>query len=195
MTDEKLNEQPGEETPTEEVETPTETPEETPKVEDTPSGDPLDEIQDVEVLRDKAKGFRSAAQRAKKPKEETPKDEPVEEIPEEETGQYVTKKDLGKVATNEAKGLVSDEVKEVWDDLMKIPLAGADSLDARSIAKNMTERFAIYNARNPETEHKPDVSGLKETMVKAGTGSGVTPKKKAQDPPNFRLPKKPEDWY
>jgi len=194
-------------------------PEETVEVVTPPvSGDPLDDIQDVDALRATARllpGFgedqvaklsemesadevraeikKVRAISRRKSSKPTPEPEKVEE--EKPKSEFVTKKDLAKVATNDAKALVSDEVLEVWDDLMSIPLGGYDLLDSRSIAANMVERFAIHSARNPEADTKPDTSDLTASAVKAGTAQGVKPKAKPVEPPNFRLPKQPGEWY
>lgn len=163
---------------------------------DIPGADPFDLIED-EGVRAEAKKFRAIANRKGKEKPPAPI-APKVEAPVINTSDFVTKKDLGVVAVNTAKGLVSDEVKDNWDALMGIPLAGYDSLDAQSIAKNMTERLAIFKARNPEDgkKKKEDVSDLTTTKA-TGTGSAPSVDKKTEvkNPPNFNMPTKPESWY
>lgn len=157
-----------------------------------PGEDPFDKIED-ESVRAEAKKFRAIATR-KKDVPVVKKEEPVKPVvaPADD---FIKKSDVARLAVEDAKELVSDEVREHWDDLIGIPLSGYDNLNAKSIAKNMAERLVIFNARNPKTEEKVDVSDLSTTKAN-GTGSGPEPKGTApKDPPNFSLPKQPKDWY
>jgi hypothetical protein len=161
---------------------------------ETTSGekDPLDLLGEDE-LRAEAKKLRAINNR--KPKVDTvvKKEEPAKVVVP--TDDFIKKSDVARLAVSNAKDLVSDEVREHWDDLLNIPLSGYDNLDAKSIAQNMADRLVIYNARNPKVEKKEDVSDLSTTKA-TGTGSGPAEKKdKVKDPPNFSVSKKPDDWY
>ena len=160
------------------------------ELETTPGEDPLDLLGEDE-LRAEAKKLRAINNRKPKVEPVVKKEEPVKPVESE----FVTKADLARLAVSEAKVLVSEEVKEHWDDLINIPLSGYDNLDAKSIAANMTERLVIFNARNPKVEKKEDVSDLSTTKA-TGTGSGPSDKKdKPKDPPNYKPALQPDDWY
>jgi hypothetical protein len=122
---------------------PTETPETQPEAtpESAPEGsqpDPLDDIQDP-AARAEAKKARAILRRnARKGDEpEAPAPQPT----------YAKADDVAKVVTTQAKALVSEEVREAWDELMKIPLAGVDPMDPQSIAANMADRFVLYKTK------------------------------------------------
>lgn len=157
-----------------------------PQGDETQGDDPFDRIED-ETVRDEAKKYRAIATR--KDKKET-KVEPTVQP----TSNFVTKTDMAKIAVKEAKETASEEVKANWDELLNIPLAGYDNLDAKSIVSNMTDRLAIFKAR-PVVEKKVDPTVDLKTTQSLGTGTGVAPKDKPKDPPNFNLPRQPEDWY
>lgn len=158
---------------------------------DDQGSDPLDEITDIDELRSKTKGYRSAFKKYRaKAKDPKPEVKPLDakiEIPTD----VVRKSDWAKVATEQAKELLEPEVLEVYDDLMKIDLGGFDPLNPKSIASNLKERFAIYRNRNPKKDGKEDTSHLSTTIVQKGTG-GDAPKDKSLKIGNS---KKPEDWY
>lgn len=133
-------------------------------------GDPLDDIQDLEA-RAEAKAHRAIARR--KTGDETPPasaaapSQPVEHVPPK-TVQYL------------AKQAVSDEVREKWDELMTIPLAGYDATDPESIAKNMTERLAIYKARQPNDNPTRDLTA--EPGIRGRSGGIKSPTEKRPIP-------------
>ena len=163
---------------------------------ETLSSDPIDLIEDVDELRAEAKKFRSISQRKPKaPVVEKPV-EPVKPAPTD-TSDFLKKSDVARLALQEAKDLASDEVKEHWDELISIPLSGYDNLNAKSIAANMAKRLVIYRLDNPKVEKKEtgaeDLS--KTNAVGTGGGSGGDKSIPKKDPPNFNLPKKPEEWY
>lgn len=162
------------------------------ELETTTGEDPLDSLGEEE-LRAEAKKLRAIANRKKENHVAVKKEEPAKTVIPP-TDDFIKKSDVAKFAARDAKELVSDEVKEHWDDLIGIPLGDYDNLDAKSIAKNMTERLVIYKARNPQGEKKEDVSDLTTTKAN-GTGSGPTAKTEVKNPPNFNLPKQPKDWY
>lgn len=154
---------------------------------DTQSGDPLDDIKDP-VARAEAKKFRAIARRQDKA------DRPVVTLTQSPVPtDYVSKNDIARIATTQAKDLVSDEVRDNWDTLVGIPLAGFDAMDAKSIAKNMTERLAILKARTGTPAANP-AADLATTQVR-GTAGTVTPAQKPKDPPNLKIPRQPSDWY
>jgi len=165
------------------------------EVEKPEGDDPFDKIED-EGLRADAKKYRAIATRKSEKKEPVveKKVEPV--VVHADTSDFLKKSDVAKLALQEAKDLVSDEVKEHWDELIAIPLAGYDNLSAKSIAQNMADRLVIWEARNPSKEKKEDVSDLKSTSANAtGGGQGGDKSIPKKDPPNFHLPLQPKDWY
>jgi hypothetical protein len=116
-----------------------------------PNADPLDDIKD-EAARAEAKKFRAIARR---------QDKQIA-VPSEPTPIAPSQDALAKVVTNQAKQLVSDEVRDNWDELSKIPLQGFDPMDAQSIAKNMAQRLAIF-----KSEQKPE-SGAEKLSQSPG---------------------------
>lgn|SRR3990167_620228 len=149
-----------------------------------PNSDPLDAIED-ETVRAEMKRLRAIDQRQKNKPKESPKPTPA---PLQE---FIKKDELAGLVTSRAKEMVSDEVREHWDELLEIPLGGYNALDPDSIAKNMTQRLAILKV---EPEKKPDP--IKEIIATPGIrgGSGLPPKKGEKELPNFRQPVKPMDW-
>lgn len=137
----------------------------TPSQEPTPSSDPLDDIKDP-VAREEAKKFRAIARRAEKKADPAP----TAPLP----ANVATTDQLAVLVTNQAKDLVSAEVRENWDELIKIPLDGYNHLDARSIAQNMSERLAILKERQAKPNPAKDLS---TSSGERGT-SGKTPEVK-----------------
>lgn len=168
------------------------------------NSDPLDAITD-EKERAEAKKHRAIARRAMKDGQQfdengnvilgqtpTPPEAPEATSP---ASNVATKDDLKRIANNQAKQLVSPEVREVWDELAKIPLAGFDSSDAESIATNMLQRYTLYREQNPIDPEDPAAPLQTSPQVPAGGGS--KPPKKAAEPelPGYKEPVSPEDWY
>lgn len=134
--------------------------------------DPLDEISDP-VAREEAKKHRAIARRHEKKG-----DEP--ETPATPAPQYARQEDVALVVTNQAKALVSEEIREAWDELMKIPLGGANPLDAESIAANMQQRFVLY--KGSQTTPNPAV----DLSRNAGAQPGTPGKSPAPAKPTFK---------
>ncbi len=156
----------------------------------TPSSDPLDAIQDEEA-RAEAKRHRAIARRIEKKGEEEEEEE--EQVP---TQNFATKEDLKKLATNDAKKIVSDGVKQLWDELVAIPLGGFDPLDSESIAKNMEKRYALYIMENPDKATDPAVDFTTSPDMTANGSSFKGKKPVAPRPlPGYKEPAQPSDWY
>lgn len=127
-----------------------------------PHGDPLDDIQD-EKARAEAKRDRAIARRqAKKEPEPTPSPALSQDV--------AKKDDLAVIVTNQAKQLVSPEVREVWDELIKIPLGGANPMDAHSIAENMADRLVIYKTKQT-TKDNPTKDLTSSPGIRGATGT------------------------
>jgi hypothetical protein len=153
---------------------------------DSSSSDPLDAIEDEEA-RAEAKRHRAIARRLEKKEKED------EEAPK---GNFATKDDLKKIATNDAKKLVSDEVKQLWDELVAVPLGGFDPLDSESIAKNMQKRYALYILDNPDKAPDPSTDFTASPDVTAnGGGNKAKPKVASRPLPGYKEPAQPSDWY
>lgn len=164
-----------------------------PVVEETlPGGDPLDEISD-EVVRAEAKKHRAIARRLEK-KEETPA--PV--LPETPKPEFLTKADFHKANERKAvRDATSDpEVKANWTEIIPFytPRRGKDTPE--DIREDINDAITLYNARH-KTSIKDDSADVLSTtpVVKAGGGGTEKPSEKPKDPPNFRLPVQPKDWY
>lgn len=151
--------------------------------EPAPSDDPLDDIKDP-TARAEAKKFRAIARRNAKDTEQPPVQE------------FAKKDEIAKLVTDRAKDLVSEEARELWDELSKIPLGGFDPLDARSIANNMEKRLTLHKASNPSKADNP-AKDLATTPqgVKGATGATV-PTQAKKDPPNFKVTTHDaKSWY
>jgi hypothetical protein len=143
----------------------------------------LDDIQDP-VARAEAKKHRAIARRnAEKP--DPPAAAPLQ-------GDFVTKKELAVTATNDAKELVSQEIRDNWDELLKIPLGGYNALDARSIAKNMASRLTIFKEGKTETPSNPAAPLQVNSGARGTQGASQAPNPK--EPPGFKQPVSPNEW-
>lgn len=130
-----------------------------------PSGDPLDDIRDP-VARAEAKKYRAIARR---------KDEPAPSAPPAPSQPAAPAAD--KTVTFLAKQAVSDEVREHWDELLSIPLAGYDATDPASIAANMTARLAVFKAQ-PQKPANPARDLAADTGTRGRTTGGTPPTEK-----------------
>lgn len=158
--------------------------------------DPLDVIED-ENLRNHMKGLRAKAQREKRnPKPaEDPNPKPAEAAEVNNPSNYATKDDLKRMATIDAKKVVAPEVKELWDELTKIPLGGFDPMDAESIASNMMKRYNLYRIDHPDA---PDIGKDFQTSHTNQAGGGtqkVAPKTDTKPLPGYKEPVSPDQWY
>lgn len=152
-------------------------------VAETTSDDPLDDIKDPKARAD-AKKARAIHNRHK--------DGETIEPPKAPTQDFVKKDDLAVLVTTQAKQLVTEEIRDNWDELSKIPLGGFNALDAHSIAKNMAERLVIFKSKKKEVVADP----TRELSTISGTrgGQAPAPKDVVKDPPNFKTPVPPEQW-
>ena len=162
---------------------------------DEPEGkdsDPLDAITDEEA-RAEAKRHRAIARRLEK-KGEKGDNEP--EVIPEQSQKFATKEDLKKLATNDAKKLVSDEVKQLWDELVAIPLGGFDALDSESIATNMQKRYALYVMEHPDKATDPSAPFTVSPNLTANGGQPKVKQPVAPRPlPGYKEAAQPADWY
>ena len=149
--------------------------------------DPLDAIED-EATRNEMKALRAKDRRLKaKPPVDTP---PVSPSP------FATKDDLKMLATNDAKKLVAPEVKELWNELVGIPLGGYNPMDSESIAENMNKRYQLYLLDNPQGETDPTKVFTQSPNTPPGGGGGKPPKQPDARPlPGFKEATQPADWY
>jgi hypothetical protein len=177
---------------------------------DNQGNDPLDTIQDVDELRAEAKKFRAISSRAKKPekKEEKPAEQAVSKPAETPDQGFLKKSDFE--LANQKKAIKmstivsetdSEEIKAIKEDLLEnwdkvrafyTPRRGKDTPE--DIAEDIKDAYAIFYARNAKKEDKPDLTPLK---AHSAMGTGTSPKGKTPtvNPPGFRLPSQPADWY
>lgn len=160
--------------------------------------DPLDAIED-ETVRNRMKGLRAKDRRDKRgPKEPVKKVEaaPKDEAEVSNPSNYATKDDLKRLATQDAKKMIAPEVKELWDELTKIPLGGFDPMDAESIAKNMMSRYKLYQTDHPEAEDIAKDFQISHTSVQTGgTAPKAAPKADPKALPGYKEPTPPDQWY
>lgn len=169
-------------------------PEITPEGESKELGsDPLDEISD-ETVRSEAKKHRAIARRFEK-KEETPAPKPEAKA---DTSQFLTKADFFK--SNERKAIreitADAEIKANWNEIVPFytPRRGKETLE--DILEDIKDAVTLYKARNPVVEKDDSASDLTTTpVVKTGGGTVDKTTPKPKDPPNFKLPTQPKDWY
>jgi len=156
--------------------------------------DPLDAIED-ETARNLAKAERAKARReARRDVKPEEKKEPVKE-PEPLVTSYATKDDLKKLATNEARKMVAPEVNEAWDELVAIPLGGFDPMDSASIAKNMQQRFVLYQ-QSQASKDDPAADFTKSSVIPSQGGALKEAKPDAaKSLPGFKEPTPPTEWY
>ncbi len=174
---------------------------------DPSDSDPLDSIDNVEDAVKEAKKFRSIASRKSSTKEE-PK---PAEIPKE--GDYIKRTDFELVNQRKAIRLAttisendSEEVKakkadilENWDEVRKnySPRRGKETPE--DILEDITDAFVVFNNRRPPVDEVEEGDVVPEeitkTEAKAPVGNPPKPKTKTKNPPNFKLPKQPDEWY
>jgi len=160
-----------------------------------PSGDPLDEIDDVELALAEAKKYRAIARRLEK-KEETPV--PTPEV-KTDTSQFVTKTDFYK--SNERKAIreiIADaEIKAVWNEIIPFYTPRRGKETPEDIKEDILDAITLYKARNPDALATDDsVDQLMTTpVVKTGGGTVDKTTVKPKAPPNFKLPTSPDSWY
>lgn len=183
----------GEAVDPEEIDEETEEEEESESEEESSSttNDPLDAITDPEA-RAEAKRLRAIHRRQeRKDKVKVEEKEPIT------PSNFATKDDLKLMATNAAKEKVAPEVKELWDELVAIPLGGFDPMSAESIASNMQKRFNLYKLEHPDETEDP----TKKLTVSQDTGvkGGVKGKDSTHAPqinlPGYKEPVPPSEWY
>jgi hypothetical protein len=175
--------------------------------------DPFDKIED-ETVRAEAKKFRSIANRKskqpkveKKPEEVTPPKAP--EMVPTPGSEFLTKKDfqlsnqktaISRITT--ATEFDSDSVKdfkndlaENWDEVIKnyTPRRGKDSPE--SIMEDIKDAYVLFSARKTQKETKPDTTELSSTTVLPAGQTGKVSKTAPKDPPGFKIPTPPTDWY
>lgn len=161
--------------------------------EDPGGNDPLDDIQD-EVARAEAKKWRAIARR-----EERAKAEPKPEVkPAMPTQEFVTKADFHKA--NERKAILEfskdPEIKAKWSDIVGYYTPRRGKETAEDIIEDIKDALTLYKARNPEQVSDDSALALSaSTVVKSGGGSADTQAPKLKDPPNFKLPTRPHEWY
>ena len=154
------------------------------------SGDPLDDIQDP-VARAEAKKWRAIARRT-----ESPEEKPVVTA---STPEFLTKADFFKSNEKNAirEATADPEVKANWSDIVPFytPRRGKETKE--DILEDIKDAIILYKARNPDAPVKDDsVDQLTATpVVKSGGGVADKVAPKPNNPPNFKLPTPPSQWY
>ena len=164
------------------------------KVTTDPSGDPLDKISDIETLRHEAKKFRAIGVR--KTKDESPSTPaPVVQAKVVENSNYVTKEDMLRIATKEAKGLVSEETRNVWDELhLYVPPKYRGAETKEELVKAYEIAFITYKADHPSSPES-NASDLATITTPGSGGMPKTTTKPTDEDPRFKKPPSPEEWY
>ena len=101
----------------------------------------------------------------------------------------------------------SDEVKAQkadvlanWDEIRKNYTPRRGKSTSENILEDIRDATAVFNNRRPPVEEAEEgevaVEEITKTEAKAPVGTPPKPKKpKAKQPPNFKLPTKPDEWY
>ena len=157
-----------------------------------PGGDPLDEITD-EVVRAEAKKHRAIARRLEK--EVKPVVPPVVTPPASE---FLTKADFFK--SNERKAIreitADAEIKASWNEIIPFYTPRRGKETPEDILEDIKDAITLYKARNPEVVTDDSKNDLTVSpVVKTGGGNIDKTTPKLKDPPNFKLPTKPSEWY
>lgn len=175
---------------------------------DESNSDPLDSIDNVEDAVKEAKKYRSIAKR-----KSTPEAKPQEETKPSES-EFVKKTDLQLSNQKEAIQLatISNEsdseevvqekidILENWDEIRKLYSSRRGKDTSKDILEDIKDAYAIFNKRRPPVEEKEEGEVEKEEITKteAKVPVGNPPKTqavKAKNPPNFKLPQQPDEWY
>ncbi len=159
-----------------------------------PSGDPLDDIQDPKA-RDEAKKARAIMQRQSR-KEVPAAKEPVKEPAP--SPDYLTKQDFHKA--NERKAILEatkdPEIKANWSEIVAFFSSRRGKETPDDILEDIKDAIILYNARNPEKVIDTSATILTESsVIKSGGAPVVKGSPKPVDPPNFKLPTQPKEWY
>ena len=190
--------------------------EEAEATEETQGSDPLDG-DNIDEVRKEGKKFRAIANRKPKAEEAPIKEEPTKETPKEEKpkeGEYLKKSDFELENQKTAIKLAtisletdSDEVKaqkadvlENWDEIRKNYTPRRGKSTSENILEDIKDATAIFNNRKPPVEETEEgevaVEEITKTEAKAPAGNPPKPKApKAKNPPNFKLPSQPDEWY
>jgi len=167
-----------------------------PEEADAQGGDPLDDIQD-EGARNNAKRDRAIARRkAKAP--EAKVETPAVDTKPKESSEFLTKADF--YNANEKKAIreatADPEVKANWSEITKYFTSRRGKETPEDIAEDIKDAIILFKARNPEVVKDDSASVLTASaVVKTGGGPAEKVAVKTPEPPNFRLPAQPKDWY
>lgn len=164
-------------------------------------GDPLDDIQDPGA-RAEAKKYRAIARRAvKKPVVAAPADAPAPAVdtPKPAESEFLTKADFYKSNERKARLLAEadPEVKANFDKILPYYTPRNGKETPEDILEDLKDAITVFKSRNPIVETDDSKRDLTVTaVVKTGGGGPVsqTAPKTAQ-PPNYKLPTQPSDWY
>ena len=161
------------------------------------TNDPYDAITDPEA-RAEAKRLRAIHNRQeRKERERQEGEEKAKDEAPSNPANYATKDDLKLMATNAAKEKVAPEVKELWDELVAIPLGGFYPLSAESIAANMNKRFNLYKLEHPDASDDPTkvFTSSPDVSIKGGDKGGTKGKEPEVKLPGYKEPIPPSQWY
>ena len=181
--------------------------------EDSDKGDPLDEIQDTEVLRAEAKKFRSIAQRqVKKPEPKKVEDAlPSEFLKKSDyeldnqkkaiflvTGKAELNPKVMGVDSQEDLVKIQEDIAENWEQIRQFYSSRRGKGTPESIVEDIKDAYVVFNSRRPaKKEEGKNTTGLIETKtIPTGqTPSGGRTQTSTKEPPGFSMPTQPKDWY
>jgi len=138
--------------------------------EDTSSDDPLDSIEDLEVLRQKAKEYKTSYHKVKEQRDalKTAKPE-IKEKPSETP--YMTKKDFE--VANEKKAIklawADEEIKANWDNIKNLYVNRSGRDTEADILEDIKDAYTLWKAKQPLEKETPE-KDLTETTVKKPSG-------------------------
>jgi hypothetical protein len=143
------------------------------------SGDPLDEIKDVDAAIAEAKKYRAIANRKSQSKPEAPTPTPPPAAPQP-ASDVVTKTDLNRINTKAAKGIVDATIRDNWDAIIDyVPAKYRNAETPDEIAQGMKIAHKAWLEDNPPAPNngtelqtskvitpsaKPEPSGERKTQ-------------------------------
>ena len=153
-----------------------------------PNGDPLDDIQDP-VARAEAKKNRAIARRTEKT---------VVAPTANNTQDFLKRSDFHKA--NERKAIriatADPEVKAAWSEIVQYYTPRSGKETPEDILEDIQDAITVFKSRNATVEKDDSADQLQTTaVVKTGGGVSVATPPKTPNPPNFKLPTQPKDWY
>jgi len=158
-----------------------------------PSGDPLDAIEDVSVLRSEAKKYREILKRKSKP--DAPKEEAKAEPVTVQPTDALTKTDLYRINSQKAIKLAKadPELAENFEAVRALYVNRRGQEDPDAILEDLKDALIVYKAR-AKTNTDP-AADLQTTAGVKRTSGAPAPTGERSTQPILRKSTSMTDWY